>query len=270
MNKILYKIFVFLPCLLVLCCSCTDDSDRPWYQDVEALESCYLAAVRDAEEALPREICRTLPAIVSPDSLDDPRQQWMVSADGKAFVLVGSMMSAAEAEGYPAPSDELFTMDGRMPWVTLPYDLADHLLERLPVCSDSLECRMRFVQLLGLPPACDYDCITFFYAEADGLFRPTPDNETTDHEAELDFPASATPDYREWFEENRQFSYFSDTPYPWTRLGYTYDWHSGTSSHVGPGEFIIREGATVRVAAKTGIWSWYREISRQTNRQPGI
>ncbi|WP_232432673.1 hypothetical protein, partial [Parabacteroides distasonis] len=61
------------------------------------------------EEALPQEICHTLPAIVSPDSLDDLRQQWMVSADGKAFVLVGSMMSAAEAEGYPAPSDELFT-----------------------------------------------------------------------------------------------------------------------------------------------------------------
>ena len=77
MNKILYKILVFLPCLLVLCSSCTDDSDRPWYQDVEALESCYLAAVRDAEEALPQEICRTLPAIVSPDSLDDLRQQWL-------------------------------------------------------------------------------------------------------------------------------------------------------------------------------------------------
>ena len=92
MNKILYKILVFLPCLLVLCSSCTDDSDRPWYQDVEALESCYLAAVRDAEEALPQEICRTLPAIVSPDSLDDLRQQWMVSADGKAFVLDGSMI----------------------------------------------------------------------------------------------------------------------------------------------------------------------------------
>lgn len=60
------KILVFLPCLLVLCSSCTDDSDRPWYQDVEALESCYLAAVRDAEEALPQEICHTLPAIVSP------------------------------------------------------------------------------------------------------------------------------------------------------------------------------------------------------------
>ena len=150
MNKILYKILVFLPCLLVLCSSCTDDSDRPWYQDVEALESCYLAAVRDAEEALPQEICCTLPAIVSPDSLDDLRQQWMVSADGKAFVLVGSMMSSAEAEGYPAPSDELFTMDGRMPWVTLPYDLADHLLERLPVCSDSLECRMRLLDFRPL------------------------------------------------------------------------------------------------------------------------
>lgn len=113
MNKIRYKILVFLPCLLVLCSSCTDDSDRPWYQDVEVLESCYLAAVRDAEEALPREICRTLPAIVSPDSLDDPRQQWMVSDDGKAFVLVGSMMSAAEAGGIPhRPTSFLRWTDG--------------------------------------------------------------------------------------------------------------------------------------------------------------
>ena len=270
MKKSSYNIFVFLSGLLALCSNCTDKCDRPWYQDTDVLDGCYLAAVQDAKEALPQEICYTLPAIVSPDNPDDPRQQWMISSNGKAFVLVSSMMSSAEAEGYPSPSDELFTMDARMPWVTLPYDLADHLLERLSACNDSLECRMRLVQLLGLPPTCDYDCITFFYAEADGLFRPTPDNETTDHEAELDFPVSATPDYRNWFEENEQFSYFSGTPFPWTRLGYTYDWHCGTNSHVGPGEFIIKQGAAVKIVAKMGIWSWYREISRLAHRQPDI
>ena len=251
--------------LLALCGSCADRCDRPWYQDADALNACYLAAVQDAEEALPQEICRTLPVIVSPDSPDDPRQQWTVSADGRAFVLVGSMMSSAEAEEYPAPSSGLFTMDERMPWVTLPYDLADHLLKRLPACEDSLECRMRLIQLLGLSPACDYDCITFFRVEADGLFRPTPDSETTDSEAELDFPASATTAYRQWFDDNRQFSYSSDTPYPWTRLGYTYDWNCDTSSHIGPGEFVIRQGAAVMVAAKKGIWSWYGEITDNPN-----
>ncbi len=266
MKGVLHRIFAFGTVLLALCSGCADRCDRPWYQDADALNACYLAAVHDAEEALPQEICRTLPVIISPDNPDDPRQQWTVSADGRAFVLVGSMMLSAEAEEYPAPSDELFTMDERMPWVTLPYDLADHLLKRLPACTDSLECRMRMVQLLGLPPTCDYDCITFFYVEGDGLFRPSPDCETTDREAELDFPASATPTYRKWFEDNRLYSYFSDTPYPWTRLGYTYDWHCSTSSHIGPGEFVIRQGAAVRIAAKTGIWSWYERITDNPNK----
>lgn len=266
MRGVLHRISAVGIVLLALCGSCADRCDRPWYQDADALNACYLAAVQDAEEALPQEICRTLPVIVSPDSPDDPRQQWTVSADGRAFVLVGSMMSSAEAEEYPAPSSGLFTMDERMPWVTLPYDLADHLLKRLPACEDSLECRMRLIQLLGLSPACDYDCITFFRVEADGLFRPTPDSETTDSEAELDFPASATTAYRQWFDGNRQFSYSSDTPYPWTRLGYTYDWNCDTSSHIGPGEFVIRQGAAVMVAAKKGIWSWYREITDNPNK----
>lgn len=244
--------------LLFFCYGCSEQCDTPWYRDADALNACYLAAVQDAEEVLPEEICRTLPAIVSPDRPDDPRQQWKTFPDGKALVLVGSMMSAADAAEYPDPSeDNLFEMDDRLPWVTLPYDLSDHLLRRLPVCNDSLECRMRLIQLLGLPPSCDYDRITFFYAEAERLFRPSPDNETTDHEAGLDFPATASQAYRDWFEDNRQFSYYSDTPYPWTRLGYTYDWHCETDSHVGPGEFIVSPGAAVQVVRKVGVWTWY-------------
>ena len=86
MNKILYKILVFLPCLLVLCSSCTDDSDRPWYQDVEALESCYLAAVRDAEEALPQEICARCPPSFR-------RTAWMICDSNGWFLPTGRRSS---------------------------------------------------------------------------------------------------------------------------------------------------------------------------------
>ncbi len=35
--------------------------------------------------------------------------------------------------------------------------------------------------------------------------------------------------------------------YPWTRLGYTYDW-GNPGSEVGLSEFVIQGGATVQVA----------------------
>lgn len=247
-------------CLQLSCSASKDNGEQPLHEcDSLALLDAYNAAVRDAEEALPEEISRTLPAIVSVDEPDDPRQQWVVTSDGRQLVLVVSMMSAAKTLKYP--DGVYFDMDDRMPWVTLPYDLGDHLLRRLPACADSVACRMRMVQLLGLPPSCDYDYLTFFYAEAASIIRPTPDNETTDHEAQLCFPESATPEYRQWFEANAQASYHSDEPYPWTRLGYTYDWNMCTDSHVGPGEFIVMEGALSKVERKVGVWTWYKEIA---------
>ena len=52
--------------------------------------------------------------------------------------------------------------------------------------------------------------------------------------------------YREWFEDNIIWSYF-DSAYPWTRLGYTYDW-ADNGQEYGLSEFLIRQGAEVEVA----------------------
>lgn len=235
-------------------CHRSGDGKEAWYTDSEALQRAYLAAVEDARMAKPEEICRTLPAIISPNALDDPRQDWKSDR-----VLVGSMMSAADAARFPGID--------YMPWVTLPYDLTDHLLRRLPQCTDSVECRMRLIQLLGLPPDCDYGYLTFFYADADSLFRPCPDTEITDHEAELDFPSGTPSAYREWFQANARASYDSTEPYPWTRLGYTYDWHPGTESIVGPGEFIVRLGGQMQVVRRVGVWTWYREVVQDSRKQ---
>ena len=87
------------------------------------------------------------------------------------------------------------------------------------------------------------------------LFRPAPDPEISDHEAELDFPVSAkfvtvSEEYQTWFHHQMQYSYGSNG-YPWTRLGYTYDWGNQTSE-VGLSEFVIRAGATVSIHAVVG------------------
>jgi len=43
-------------------------------------------------------------------------------------------------------------------------------------------------------------------------------------------------------------SYQVPNGYPWTRLGYTYDWNPN-SPEVGLSEYIVRGGSTVTVAA---------------------
>lgn len=119
---------------------------------------------------------------------------------------------------------------------------------------------MRMIQLLGLPPDCNCDRLVFFYVPPSGLLRPTPDPEITDSEASLAFSVEAPEHYRKWFAQNSLFSYHSETPYPWTRLGYTYDWHSGGSSKVGPGEFVVHPGVKLRVKQVITVWDWYNEL----------
>jgi hypothetical protein len=87
------------------------------------------------------------------------------------------------------------------------------------------------------------------------LFRPSPDPEISDHEAELDFPESrryvtVSQSHRKWINDLIQTSYGPDG-YPWTRLGYTYDW-GNPADEIGLSEFVIRSGATITVKAVTG------------------
>ena len=52
-------------------------------------------------------------------------------------------------------------------------------------------------------------------------------------------------EYKAWFDSNIILSYF-DSAYPWTRLGYTYDWAAGGSDY-GLSEFLVRKDAVAQV-----------------------
>jgi hypothetical protein len=104
--------------------------------------------------------------------------------------------------------------------------------------------------LLGVPPNNGKTTFVEFWASPEDLFRPSPDPEITDQEAGLDFPQSAEyvtvdSNYIQWFNNLRNSSYGANG-YPWTRLGYTYDW-GNPFTRVGASEFVIRSGATVGV-----------------------
>ncbi len=107
---------------------------------------------------------------------------------------------------------------------------------------------LRLEQLLGLPPNSGYKYFIEFWVQPRDLFRPCPDNEIGDSKCELCFPENTNPQYQTWINEFRIDSYYSCTlfkKYPWTQLGYTYDWSDNNPSHIGLSEFVISEYANV-------------------------
>ena len=59
----------------------------------------------------------------------------------------------------------------------------------------------------------------------------------------VSFGETVDPEFRAWFEENEAASYGADG-YPWTRLGYTYDW-ADNGTEYGLTEFLVPSGTEV-------------------------
>jgi hypothetical protein len=140
---------------------------------------------------------------------------------------------------------------------------------------------LRIAQLLGLPPEAgtagdpnEYKYMLEMWVSPEDLFRPCPDTEISDTTCETGFPAdafrmldqsnkvraTAGPEYgvfktySSWFNSQTRYSYtMGSSPYPWTRLGYTYDW--GSSNHIGLSEFIVHgrklDGSRISVGIKS-------------------
>lgn len=201
----------------------------------------YQAAVDDAETARPDEVFTGLQAVV--DSNGGLHWQGDV---GQSPVLA---VTWTDWSGYDGKVGESMIL-GRDVWVTLVPEL-HRACRKLPQRHPKGVSR-RLEQLLGLPPDDGRSRFVEIWVESEDLFRPCPDPEISDRECELDFPVSAysqlNPHYATWFENLIETTY-GDGGYPWTRLGYTYDWGDSPRGEVGLSELIIRQGADVTVAA---------------------
>ncbi len=108
----------------------------------------------------------------------------------------------------------------------------------------------RFEQLIGLPPAKGYTHFSAIWVDPADVIRP---GYVTDIDAQMQnafAEASPVDDfskwYSGWFNGNIIWSYF-DSAYPWTRLGYTYDWADNESEY-GLSEFLILPDSKATVA----------------------
>jgi hypothetical protein len=111
----------------------------------------------------------------------------------------------------------------------------------------------RLKQLFGLPPnpKNSYNYFVEFWVRPDDLFRPCPDSEITDNACNIGYPTTIDSTYQAWINNTRAASFYNPQElidkYPWTALGYTYDWSPRNKSHQGLSEYVIKSNKKVIV-----------------------
>jgi hypothetical protein len=206
----------------------------------------FLEALMDANTPVEQwELERNLTAIVA----GQRGLEW----DGTSGESRVKLVTWTSYTGYDnLPPDAPFTLT-REVWVVPPYELKGFLRHAFILPSQKI---LRMEQLLGLRPNSGKTRFVEFWADPNDVFRPAPDPEITDHEAEPNFPVSSQfiavdPNFVLWFDNLMAISYLPATGLPWTRMGYTYDWGNPRPPHEGLSEFVIRNGATIGVHSVT-------------------
>lgn len=235
-----YRLWAPLCLLTVLSvtgCKKDDDTIEPTL----TLEERYNASIKDAMVADSSEITNTLWPITSTNS----NLQWK-TINGKQYVLMATFMRFPSS--YPA-GDSITTTWGEA-WLFIPSQMKSRIAAGFTAGSDTI---MRICQLLGLPPVNSRSNthIATMWVPAARLYRPAgnPDVSTTTTGAALLNTVSA--DFSTWFNNYIIFAYYhtlqsaTDFHYPWTRLGYTYDW-APDANEVGLSEYVL--------PASSGCW----------------
>ena len=224
----------------------------------------YERSIQDAAVATPAEVVDDL---LVPTAAD-PRTQWK-QFGGEDYLLVSVLGYRSLSSGAP---DQPFTLTSDK-WVSVPGELAAKCAQAGCEHLDLAHLDLRLKQILGLPPDADYTKVTRFWVRVADLFRPCTDPRVTSPSCPTQVPADAPTSVggRDlpvflWRQANDAWRLpsmltrasaiscsadFTNARggqclgYPWTRLGYTYDWAPKAPSERGVTEFIAVRGATV-------------------------
>ncbi|XPV76614.1 MAG: hypothetical protein ACNI27_01500 [Desulfovibrio sp.] len=232
----------------------------------------YRAAVEDAKVATSAEISRNLIGISSPKNKNNPPLLLWKSYEGVPHVLVCSWVGErTQNKGWQRGQRVQLDATDNI-WVTAVPELKLFYKKNRFWPSTHEKRVLRTEQVLGLPEGSNHRAFIEFWVNPADIFRPSADPDPTDHEAQLRHPwgssvfqlesptqkilvwqganqPAASYSYTEWFEQLRKDSYSGNPAYPWTRLGYTYDWAEDghNNDHRGLSEFIVRGGTTLYI-----------------------
>lgn len=206
-----------------------------------SMDDLYKNAILDAMVADSAEVIDSLWALTP----ENTSLQWK-TINGKPHVLLASFMRYPSS--YPV-GDSINNSWGES-WVFIPQQMKARIGSSFSAESDTT---MRICQLLGLPPANERSNthIAEVWVNPEQLYRPAGDPAVTTATAGAALSNNSSETFASWFNSYIVFAYYrtlsatADYHYPWTRLGYTYDWAPETNN-VGMSEYVLQ--------ANSGIW----------------
>lgn len=209
------------------------------YDEVK-VQKVYSIVIGDAAKPQPWEISRSLTQVT-------PTNNTLVhkTINGEDYILVSTWQN--DTTYYvPNPSTGYYNTGNYPIWVTLAPELQTQCQTPSFGRREGLDLRLK--QLLGLPPDTKKQYFVEFWVQPKDLFRPCPDPEITDGSCGLAFPDDVTEDHKKWINDLRIASYYNpdwNKNYPWTELGYTYDWNRKNKTNVGLSEFVIQKNSNL-------------------------
>lgn len=221
----------------------------------------YVEAVKDAADAQSEEI---YPLLIIDSTVTNDRVVWN---EDKTKVLMATF------HGVPDVYEDGKTVKLEQPvWVMSERELylwyKDHKkgVRNWP---------LRLRQLVGLPKDERVTHFSLFWVPVDKLIRPayvtdikSPDMRTSFAD-ELESDENNTDMmmwYKNWFDDNYAKSYQKDGKgYPWTRLGYTYDWGAKGSNKYGVSEFLVLPETEVDVRFTKNTKSFVQWLEERNN-----
>lgn len=219
---------------------CKKEKDTPAVTDLNQL---YANAIDDAMITEDIERIDTL----WPISNTNNRLQWK-TVNGKQYVLMATFMRFPSS--YPE-GDSITTTWGDA-WLFIPQQMKMRIGGSFNAGAGA-DTLLRICQLLGLPPVNSRTNthIAEMWVPVDSLQRPAGNPAVSTTAANEVLIGSASPSYTNWFNNYIIYAYYhtltgtTDFHYPWTRLGYTFDW-APNGHEVGLSEYVMR--------ANTGCW----------------
>jgi hypothetical protein len=253
----LRRVVLFVPAALLLLLPMGPASAEPSIP--ERTWQAYSQAIADAAVSLPGEVVVDL--VVADPS--DPRTQW-TTIDGEQYMLFSRLGYRPLSQVSPG---EAFTVSSPV-FVTVPEEVRQECKRSRCARLTATQLDLRLKQLIGLPPDADYGVLTRMWVRPADLFRPCtqvdpliptcPQVIANTMHAGVDrsaflfdqavyswrLPRKGATVQVSCAQDFRNETGGNCFGFPWTRLGYTYDWRPGADDR-GVTEFIVAPGSTV-------------------------
>lgn len=174
----------------------------------------------------------------------NPVLKWK-TINGKNYILMATFTNSLSE--YPVGDST--TTKGEV-WMFIPGQMQYRMRGKMTAKTDTI---LKLNQMLGMPAASGDTHIAQFWVQVDNVFRPAGSPDVTVPSASGTLSLDASPEYKLWFNNYIIASYFqpltgNQVYYPWTRMGYTYNWAPG-ANRVGVSEFVLKPDSGIWVEA---------------------